>query len=119
MNYEPLNHLLSLYDISNHDTILKNYLNDNINSFLNDYNYVTDLSDLFLNDRVIIIIKSTGKLYKQGYIIKIKENYIIIKTNLTNIKINIKDYYIFNKNKKYMSNKSKRKYYEELLNSLS
>ena len=119
MNYEPLNHLLSLFDISKHDDILKKYLNDETLYLLEDYYYNNDLTDIFLYDKIIVVNKSSGKLYKQGYVIKIENNNIMIKTNLTNIIINIDDYYLFKKNKKSISNKSKRKYYQDLLTSLS
>jgi hypothetical protein len=119
MNYEPLNNLLSLYDISKHDEILKKYLNEETVHLIENYYYITDINELFLYDKLILINKSTGKLYKQGYIMKTENNNIIIKTNLMNIKINSNNYYLFKKNKKSISNKTKRKYYEELLNSLS
>jgi hypothetical protein len=118
MNIEPLNLLFELYDNDKIGELLYEYLPSETIKLINNYNYVTDNSYLFLNDKIILISKNTGKFYKQGYIIKINSNLITIKTNLGNITENIDKYYIFCKIKINKSNKTKQKYYEELLKIL-
>jgi hypothetical protein len=112
---EPLKNLLSIY--KDKEVILKYYLPDSSTKHLDEYEYIHDLDTLFLNDRLIIIQKSTGEIYKKGIIIKITEDKITIKNGM-NISLLKNDYYLFRYIKKYKSKKNNRKYYEELLKSL-
>lgn len=112
---EPLKNLLSIY--KDKEVILKYYLPYSSTKHLDEYEYIHDLDTLFLNDRLIIIQKSTGEIYKKGIIIKITEDKITIKNGM-NISFPKKDYYLFRYLKKYKSKKNNRKFYEELLKSL-
>ena len=76
---EPLQNLLQIYNDKH--KVLLNYLPNKTIQKLNNYQYVTNNESLFLNDRIIFIQKNTGKIYKQGIIIKITKKYITIKTN--------------------------------------
>ena len=117
MSIEPLQNLLRIYN-DKHKALLY-YLPKETTKKLKNYNYVNDLSELFLNDRLLFIKKSTGLIYKYGIIIKITDTRITIKTNLGNISLLKNDYYIFINPRKNNLHKNNHKFYEELLKSLN
>ena len=119
MDIEPLKEVLEIYD--NKHRVLMYYLPQETTQKLNQYVYVEDIDELFLNDRLIFVQKSNGKLLKQGIIIKITNDQITIKTSTSNVSfyINTDKYYIFINPRKNKSQKLNRKYLKELLNSLT
>ena len=116
MNIEPLQNLLKIY--SDKYKILIHYLPEKTTNKLNNYEYVTNLESLFLNDRILFIKKNTGKIYKQGIIIKITKKHITIKTRNVNISVAKDNYYIFINPRQNKLQKTNRSFYKELLKSL-
>ena len=112
---EPLKDILTIYE--DKERVLRMFLPENTIKHLDEYEYIYDLDTLFLNDKIIMIRKSTGEIYKKGSIIKITEDKITIKNGM-NISLPKNDYYLFRYLKRYKSKKNNRKYYEELLKSL-
>ena len=113
---EPLKSILSIYE--NKQKVLLQYLPHESTKILTNHEYVQDLEILFLNDRLVLIKKSSGKIYKKGVVIKITESRLTLKTTTMNISLPKDDYYIFRYMKKNNSKKNNRKFYEELLKSL-
>ena len=113
---EPLHNLLQIYNDKH--KVLLNYLPNKTIKKLNNYQYVTDNESLFLNDRIIFIQKNTGKIYKQGIIIKITKKYITIKTRNINLSVIKDNHYIFIKPRQNKLQKTNRSFYKELLKSL-
>ena len=112
---EPLQYLLEIYN--DKEKVLLHYLPTTTSKYLDNHEYIQDLESLFLNDRIVFVSKSTGKIYKKGTIIKISDDKITIKSSM-NISLPIHNYYIFRYLKKNRSKKQNRKFYEELLKSL-
>lgn len=113
---EPLKSILSIYE--NKQKVLLQYLPPESVKALSNHEYVQDLETLFLNDRLVFIKKSSGKIHKKGIVIKITNSKITLKTNIHNVSLPKQDYYIFRYMKKNNSKKNNRKFYEELLKSL-
>lgn len=113
---EPLQNLLQIYN-DKHKVLLY-YLPKKTIKKLNNYEYVTNNESLFLNDRLIFIQKNTGKIYKQGIIIKINKKRITIKTRNENISLLKENYYLFINPRKNKLQKNNRLFYQELLKSL-
>jgi len=116
MNIEPLENILKIYNDKN--KVLFNYLPEKTIEKIANYKFVHDLDTLFLNDKISVVYKNSGMFFKSGNIIKITKEYIMIKSTL-NININIKDFYFFKYEKSNNSSKNNKKFYEELLKSLS
>ena len=116
----PLKNLLIIYNDSDKEKVLLNYLPNESTRKLDNHEYVQDLETLFLNDRLITINKQTGKIYKSGTTIKITEGRITIKdkNSRNNVSLKKEEYYLFRYLKKNKSKKDNRKFYEELLKSL-
>ena len=112
---EPLKDILNIYE--DKERVLRMFLPQSSTKHLDEYEYVQDLDTLFLNDKIIMISKSTGEIYKKGTIIKITEDKITIKNGM-NISLPKNDYYTFRYLKRYKSKKNNKRYYEELLKSL-
>ncbi len=113
---EPLKNLLDIYE--NKHKVLFHYLPDKTTKKLENYEYNSDNNNLFLNDRIFLVKKSSGLIEKKGIIIKITNDKITIKANQGNLSFNIVDHYIFKLPRKNKSQKNNRKFYEELLKSL-
>lgn len=113
---EPLKSILEIYD--DKQKVLLQYLPHESTKALSNHEYVQDLDTLFLNDRLICIKKSSGKIHKKGIVIKITDMRVTLKTTTMNISLVKDDYYIFRYLKKNNSKKNNRKFYEELLKSL-
>ena len=115
---EPLQNLLTIY--GDKQKVLLHYLPNESTRKLDNHEYVEDLETLFLNDRLVFISKEIGKIYKRGSVIKITESKIMIKDcSRNNLSLKKEDYYLFRYLKKNKSKKDNRKFYEELLESLS
>ena len=114
---EPLKSILSIYE--NKEKVLLQYLPSESVKSLSNHEYVQDLETLFLNDRLVCIKKSSGKIHKKGVVIKITNEKITLKTTTMNLSLPKQDYYLFRYLKKNNSKKNNRKFYEELLKSLS
>lgn len=113
---EPLQPILNLYKDKNR--IFQNYLpTETVKKIKNHSYFDSDETELYLDDKIVVVSKENGLFFKQGKIISIDENKITIKYNKYNITINSDLYYIFIKNK--INNKNDRKFYKELLNQLS
>ena len=90
---EPLKNILSIYE--NKQKVLLQYLPQESVKILTNHEYVQDLETLFLNDRLVCIKKSSGKIHKKGVVIKITNEKITLKTNIHNISLPKDDYYLF------------------------
>ena len=104
--------LQSIMKLSNDkkDTLLY-FLDDDTCDKVRKYQYV-ETKDLYLNDSLICINKSSLEIDLSGVIHLIKDNEIILKFNNYSRTINPNDYHKFIKKKKIMNN---RKFFEELL----
>ena len=118
MNIEPLKNLLQIYNDNNKSEVLLYYLPKITTSYLSGYEFINNMNDLFLNDRLIFISKSTGLLFNKGIIIKIISDKITIQTKYNNISLDPNLYYIFIKPRKNKLKKVNHKYFKELLRSL-
>ena len=118
MNIEPLKKLLKIYNDNNKTELLFYYLPNITKSYLNNYEFIYNINDLFLNDRLIFISKSTGLLINKGILIKMNSDKITIKTKYNNISLDPDLYYIFIKPRKNKLKKDNHKYFKELLYSL-
>ena len=113
---EPLQNLLQIYN--DKEKVLLYYLPNQTTKFLDNHEYIQDPETLFLNDRIVFVSKSNGKIFKKGIIIKITDSRIMIKESRNNLSIEKDNYYLFRYIRKNKSKKINRKYYEELLKSL-
>tara|TARA_B100001287_G_C22684096_1_gene532226 strand:- start:1308 stop:1763 length:456 start_codon:yes stop_codon:yes gene_type:complete len=115
MDIEPLKSILLLY--KDKDKVFQDYLDNETSSKLKNYYYYDEKKDdLYLDNNIITLSKTTGKIYKKGKIISINDNKISIK-NVNNITFDSNEYYIFIKKQKY--NKTNRDFYKALLNNLN
>ena len=107
--------LKSIMKLSNDkkDTLLY-FLDDDICNIVKKYKYI-ETKDLYLNDSLICINKSTLEIDFIGIINLIKKNEIILKFNNYSRTINPNNYHKFVKKKRHFNN---RKFFEELLNNL-
>jgi hypothetical protein len=107
--------ILDIYDIKK--DVLLFYLDDKIKSQVDDFDYLDDENDLFLNDKVFLINKSTLELEHIGIIQAIKDNIVTIKIKSKySVHFNQTHYHVFIKRKK--TKKNERDFYKALLNSL-
>ena len=116
MSVEPLQNLLKIY--GDKGKVLFHYLPKETIEKVTKYEYISNVDILFLNDRLLFVMKTSGKFYKRGIIIKITDTHIMIKTNVGNISIKKETYYIFRLPRKNKLQQNNRKFYEELLKSL-
>lgn len=115
MNIEPLKSILLIY--KEKDKVFEDYLDKETSNKLKNYYYYDEKKDdLYLDNNIITVSKTTGKIYKKGKIISINDNKISIK-NVNNITFDSNEYYIFIKKQKY--NKNNRDFYKALLNNLN
>jgi hypothetical protein len=116
---EPLEHLLEIY--SDKNKVLLHYLPHETVSKLTGYEYVRDRKTLFLNDRLIMVSKASGKIliHSIGICIKLKKDRCTIKSRNANISFKLSDHYIFMNPRKNQLQKNNRDFYEELLKSLN
>ena len=107
--------ILDIYDTKK--DVLLFYLDASIRSQVEDFDYEGDDFDLFLNDTIFCINKSTLDLEHNGKILAIKENKITMKVKYKySIHLNKDNYHIFIKRRR--CKKNDREFYKALLNSL-
>ena len=116
MNIEPLENILKIYNDKN--KVLFYYLPEKTIEKIKEYKFVDDLDTLFLNDKISGVYKNSGMFFKSGNIIKITKDCIMIKST-RNINLNKKGFYFFKYEKSNKSSRNNKKFYEELLKSLS
>ena len=113
---EILKPILDIYDKKK--DVLLFYLDKNTREKVNEYLYLNDYNELFLNDKIYCIDRSTLLLEHIGIINAIKGNKITIKVPGNYSKhINELSYYIFIKRR--YNKKNDRDFYKALLNSIS
>lgn len=106
--------ILDIYDIKK--DVLLFYLTPEIRSTVEDFEYLDDDHELFLNDKIYLISRTTLQLVKSGTIHAIQNNYVTIKYKRYNNHLPISEYHIFIKRKR--SKKNDRDFYKALLESL-
>ena len=107
--------ILDIYDEKKN--VLTFYLDANIKDKVMDLDYLDDGHELFLNDRIYIINRSTLELEHIGIIQSIKEDIVCIKVKSKySVHFKTKEYHIFIKRKKNKNNT--RDFYKALLNAL-
>tara|TARA_B100000035_G_C20955038_1_gene533791 strand:- start:213 stop:554 length:342 start_codon:yes stop_codon:yes gene_type:complete len=107
--------ILDIYDVKK--DVLLFYLDPDIRKIIDDLDYLDDENDLFLNDKIFIIDRSTLELDHSGIIQAIKGDIVSIKVKSKfSVHINMNNYHIFIKRKK--TKKNDRDFYKALLNSL-
>ena len=107
--------ILDIYDTKK--DVLLFYLEPTISSEVEDFDYLDDNHDLFLNDKVYCIKRSTLDLDVIGFVQAIKEQKISLKVKSRyGVHINKNEYHIFIKRRK--SKKNDREFYKALLNAL-
>ena len=112
---EPLKHILDIYD-KKKDTLLY-YLTDDVKDIVESFEFLDDGHDLFINDNIYCIHKSTLDLDYVGRIMAIQKQRITIKYKYKwSIHLPKNEYYIFIKRRK--SKKNDRDFYKALLNAL-
>ena len=104
---EPLNEILEIY--KDRQKVLLQFLPVETTKYLSNHEYVQDLETLFLNDRLILIKKSSGKIHKKGIVIKITNDKITLKTTM--LFLYPKTIIIFFAFEKNNSQKNNRKFY--------
>ena len=107
--------ILDIYDVKK--DVLLFYLDSKVKEQVEDFDYLDDDNDLFLNDKVYCIKRSTLELDVVGFVQAIKEKKISLKVKSKyGVHINQDEYHIFIKRRK--SKKNDREFYKALLNAL-
>ena len=107
--------ILDIYDTKKE--VLLFYLDTTVKEQVKDFDYLDDDNDLFLNDKVYCIKRSTLDLDIIGVIQAIKGKNISLKVkSLYGAHINQNEYHIFIKRRK--TKKNDRDFYKALLNAL-
>ena len=107
--------ILDIYDEKK--DVLTFYLDANIKDKVMDLDYLDDGHELFLNDRIYIINRSTLELEHIGIIQSIKEDLVCVKVKSKySVHFKTSEYHIFIKRKK--NKKNTRDFYKALLNAL-
>ena len=107
--------ILDIYDTKKE--VLLFYLDPFVKEQVEDFDYLDDGNDLFLNDKIYCIKRSTLDIDVIGYIQAIKGKKISLKVKSKyGVHINQNEYHIFIKRRK--TKKNDRDFYKALLNSL-
>jgi len=107
--------ILDIYDTQKE--VLLFYLDASIRSQVEAFDYLDDDNDLFLNDKIFCVDRSTLKLDHIGQIQAIKEKKITLKVKSKySIHLNQDEYHIFIKRRK--CKKNDREFYKALLNAI-
>lgn len=107
--------ILDIYDVKK--DVLLFYISEKIQDIVEDLLYLDDDNELFLNDKVYIIDRSTLELEHIGIIQAIKDDLVTIKVKSKySVHFLTDKYHIFIKRRK--SKKNDREFYKALLNSL-
>jgi len=112
---DPLRKILKLYDIKKPHLLY--YLDDKVSDQVEDFDLLDDGYELFLNDMIYCIHKSTLELEHKGRIIAIRKKMVSIKEKYKySVHLDKDKYYIFIKRRK--CKKNDRDFYKALLNAL-
>ena len=113
----PLDNILSLYQ--DKQKVILTYLPNQTSLKLHNFNYTTHIDQLYLNDHISFVSKTTGILEYSGKITRIKNKPDIIHIFYKNhtVKLNPHNYYLFIKQK--YTKQNKRDFMKALLNSLN
>ena len=107
--------ILDIYDVKK--DVLLFYLDDKIKREVENLDYLEDDNELFLNDKVYIINRSTLELEHNGIIQAIKEEIVTMKVKSTfSVHFHTNNYHAFIKRRK--NKKNDRDFYKALLESL-
>jgi len=107
--------ILDIYDIKK--DVLLFYLDSKVQAQVEALDYLDDDNELFLNDKILIINRSTLELEHTGIIQAIKDEVVTIKVKSKfAVHCNQDEYHIFIKRKK--CKKNDREFYKALLNAL-
>ena len=107
--------ILDIYDVKK--DVLLFYLDDKIKSDVEHLDYLDDDNELYLNDKVFLINRSTLELEHVGIIQAIKQSLVTIKIKSTYaVHFKMEEYHVFIKRKK--TKKNDREFYKALLNAL-
>ena len=107
--------ILDIYDTKK--DVLLFYLDVAVKGQVEDFDYLDDDNDLFLNDKVYCISRSTLDLDVIGFVQAIKGKKISLKVKSKyGVHINQDEYHIFIKRRK--TKKNDREFYKALLNAL-
>jgi len=110
-----LKQILYIYDTKKE--VLLFYVDACVKNQVENFNYLDDDNELFLNDKIYCIHRSTLELEHIGLIQAIKDKRISLKVKSKyGIHLNKDDYHIFIKRRK--SKKNDRDFYKALLNAL-
>lgn len=107
--------ILDIYDVKK--DVLLFYLDSKVEQQVDDLLYLDDENDIFLNDKIFCINRSTLELEHIGIINTIKDNTCCIKVKSKySVHISLDEYHIFIKRRK--SKKNDREFYKALLESI-
>ena len=107
--------ILDIYDVKK--DVLLFYLEPKVKQAVEDLDYLDDDNQLFLNDKVFLINRSTLELEHNGLIQAIKENLVTIKVKSTYaVHFQTEEYHVFIKRRK--TKKNDREFYKALLDAL-
>jgi hypothetical protein len=107
--------ILDIYDTKKE--VLLFYLDASVKAQVEDFDYLDDDNDLFLNDKVYCVNRSTLELEDIGFIQAIKEKKMTLKVKgKYGVHLNKDEYHIFIKRRK--NKKNDREFYKALLNAL-
>ena len=107
--------ILDIYDEKK--DVLTFYLDASVKDKVMNLYYLDDGHELFLNDRIYIINRTTLELEHIGIIQSIKDDMVCIKVKSKySVHFKINEYHVFIKRKK--NKKNERDFYNALLNSL-
>ena len=107
--------ILDIYDTKKE--VLLFYLEPKVKTEVEDFDYLDDNHDLFLNDKIYCIHRGTLDIEYIGLIQAIKDNRISLKVKSQYcVHVNKDEYHIFIKRRK--CKKNDREFYKALLNAL-
>jgi len=107
--------ILQIYDVKKPHLLY--YLDDKIRIQVEGLDFLDDGHELFLNDMIYCIHKSTLELEHKGKVISVLKNKVSIKEKYTySVHLNKTNYHMFIKRKK--NKKNDRDFYKALLNTL-
>lgn len=110
---EPLHTLVS--HSTDLDRLLHEYLPDKTRVLLTNHTFV-EIADIYLNDRITCIKKSTGLQTYSGSTKQITPSTIMLRCGQKNIYLHADHYYLFKKHRATRSNN--REFFEHLLTTM-
>lgn len=107
--------ILDIYDIKK--DVLLFYLDDKVKNQVEELDYMDDGNEIFLNDKVYIINRSTLELEHFGLIQAIKDSLVTIKVKSRfAVHFKLDEYHVFIKRRR--NKKNEREFYKALLQAL-